>query len=270
MPRKLRLLFVNLLTRIPLFFERLSKKSSSMIGSLILILLSPDELEEQVRWYYTLPLGIESESRTALLKEGLSKEESRFVTTYLKGKKSCLVLGSGGGRESLALAQLGVRVTGMDSSPALVERAKEQADALSLRNCHLQIRDMFEGPQATERYDALFLTQNMYSAIPTRQRRIRFLRNAQASLNDGGFFYLEFLGENGPRKNRWKFRLKKRLALLCHGNTELEEGDVLWIPGHFFHLFSESELLSELEESDWNVVEVDMYKACAVLAPKKP
>ena len=263
-PHRLRWFFVGLLIQLHWLFERLFKKCSSALGSLILILLNSKELEEQVKQYYTLPEGVENESRIALLKEGLSQEESHFVTTYLKGKESCLVLGSGGGRESLALAQLGFEVTGMDTSPALVEKAKEYARALSL-NCDFRVRDMFEGPPITEKYDALFLTQNMYSTLPTRKRRIQFLRKAQAFLNDAGVFYLEFLAENGPRKNSWKFRLKKRLAIFCNGNRELEEGDALWIPGHYFHLFTKSEFLSEVEESGFNLMEVDFDRAYAIL-----
>ena len=263
--RRFRLLFVSLLIRLNRLRERIFKTSSSTIGSLILILLNPEELEQQVKRYYTTAGGFEDESRPELLEEGFSQEESHFVTTYLNGKETCLVFGSGGGRESLALARLEFRVTGLDSSPPLVEKAKERARALSLP-CDFQVRDMLEGPRASEKYDVLFLSQNMYSTIPTRTRRIHFLRNARMFLNDAGFFYLEFLGENGPRKNRWKFRLKKWLALLCHGNTDLEEGDALWIPGHYFHLFTESELRSEVEASGFDLIEADYNRAYAILA----
>ena len=263
--RRFRLLFVSFLIRLNRLRERIFKTSSSAIGSLILILLNPEELERQVKQYYTTAGGLKDESRSELLQEGFSQEESHFVTTYLKGKRTCLVFGSGGGRESLALARLEFRVTGIDTSLALVEKAKERAGALSIP-CDFQVRDMLEGPRASEKYDVLFLSQNMYSTIPTRKRRILFLRNARAFLNDAGFFYLEFLAENGPRKNRWKFRLKKQLALLCYGNTDLEEGDALWIPGHYFHLFTESELRSEIEASGFNLVEADFDRAYAVLA----
>ena len=263
--RRFRLLFVSLLIRLNRLRESLFKTSSSVIGSLILILLNSEELERQVKQYYTTAGGLKDESRPELLEEGFSQEESHFVTTYLNGKKTCLVFGSGGGRESLALARLGFRVTGIDTSLPLAEKAKERARAFSIP-CDFQVRDMLEEPTLKEKYDALFLSQNMYSTIPTRKRRIHFLRNARASLNDAGFFYLEFLGENGPRKNRWKFWLKKRLASFCRGNLELEEGDVLWIPGHYFHLFTESELRSEIEASGFSLVEADCNRAYAILA----
>ena len=189
---------------------------------------------------------------------------------FLHVKRFHMVGIGGSGMSGLAhvLHGLGFEVTGIDSSPVLVGRAQEHAQALSL-NCHFQIRDVFDGPQTMEKYDALFLSQNMYSTIPTRQRRIDFLRKTQGFLRDAGVFYIEFLAENGPRENSWKFRFKKRLALLCNGNRDLEEGDRVWIPGHYFHLFTESEVLKEIQESGFKTMEVDFYRAYAILTPKK-
>jgi len=264
--RKFRLVLAAGFIRLHRLFKAPPKKFSSFVGSFLLTFLNPDELKNQVRNYYDLPDAIENECRR--VEEGLSEEESYFVSTYFKGKNNCLVLGSGSGRESLALAKFGLEVTGIDTSAILVEKATGHARRFAL-TCQFEVEDMFKGPQTVRKYDILFLTGNMYSAIPTRQRRIEFLEHARTFLKEDGFFYLEFLGENGLRKRKWKFRIKKWLAVLCDGNRDLEEGDVLYVPGHYFHLFREQEFLNEIEEGGWEVVELNLARACGVFSPKK-
>jgi len=110
----------------------------------------------------------------------------------------------------------------------------------------------------------------MYSSIPTRKRRIAFLRRAQTLLKDDGFFYLEFTTRDSRRGDHRKFLVKKWLAVLCGGNRDLEKGDVL-LTGHYFHHFNkESEFLAEIEESGFRVIELDFNKVYAVLIPAIP
>jgi len=250
----------------PFLIKPVRRLFSSLFGSVILILLNSSELEEQVKEYHHQPLSLESWGGSDVRTRGLSDRESHFVTKYLKGKKRCFVFGCGGGRESIALAKLGFEVTGIDSSRELVENAKEHASALSL-SCTFEVKDMLYGPHSMEKYDALFLTQAMYSAIPTRKRRIAFLRGAKTLLKDDGFFYLEFLARDGLKRSEWKFQIKKWLARLCGGNKDLERGDIVR-QDHFWHVFNqESELLTETEESGFKVVEIDFSNNDAALTP---
>ena len=190
----------------------LSNKLSSICGTFVLIVSAPRELEKLVKLYYARPHSVENWGDRLVGTGGkLYRQESAFVDKYLKGKKSCLVLASGGGRESFPLAQRGFEVTGVDCCVALVERAKEHAKALSL-SCRFEIGDMFEGTPVKRKFDALFFTQSMYSTIPTRERRITFLGRARTFLGEDGFFYLEFLSDE---RNDWMFRIKRTLARLC-------------------------------------------------------
>ena len=264
---RFRLVVTGGLIRLHRFSSKvLPKGSSSFLGALLLTLLNPYELEEQVKKYYNFPEAIENECRMAV--EGLSEEEAHFISVYFKGKKSCLVLGAGSGRESLALAKLGFDVKGIDSSPVLVEKAREEGRRLAL-NCQFEVGDMFRRLQIGGSYDILFLSGNMYSAIPTRKARVDFLKHIQTFLRANGLFYLEFLGETRLQRRRWKFRFKKWAATVVNGNRSLEEGDVLYLPGHYFHLFRDSEILREIEEGGFEVAAFNKERACAVLSPKK-
>ncbi len=229
----------------------LGRKLSSIFGTLVLIMSTPREMEEMVKGYYARPRSIERWGDRLVGTGGkLYREESAFVAKYLKGKKTCLVLQSGGGRESLALARLGFEVTGIDCCEALVERAKDHAKALSL-SCRFEIGEMSEGTPAKRKFDALFLTQYMYSAIPTRERRITFLEKARTFLAEDGFFYLEFYSDEVLEGNDWRFRIKRVLARLWGRNQELETGDSYEVD-HFWHDFNcESEILPEFEEAEF-------------------
>ena len=194
----------------------------------------------------------------------LNPEESAFVSNYLNGKKSCFVFQSGGGRESLDLARKGFEVTGIDACVPLVEHARERAADMSL-TCRFEIGDMFDVRAPKIKYDALFLTQITYSAIPTRQRRIAFLTTARTLLADDGFFYLEFADDLEGEPNGWRFRIKQCVAKLFEGNLELEIGDV-YECDHFWHYFqNEPELVSEFQSAGFAVAEVKFAKGYAVL-----
>ena len=246
----------------------LGRKLSSIFGTLVLIMSTSREMEEMVKGYYARPRSVENWGDRLVGTGGkLYRDESAFVAKYLKGKKTCLVLQSGGGRESLALAQLGFEVTGVDCCEALVERAKEHAKALSL-SCRFEIGEMSEGAPVKRKFDALFLTQHMYSAIPTRERRITFLGKARTFLEEDGFFYLEFFSDEVLEGNDWKFRIKRAIARLCGRNQELEIGDSYDVY-HFLHDFNcESELLAEFEEADLAVVDLNLDQEYAVLTPR--
>jgi len=265
----IRFLLASLLVRIGFFFKVLHQGIASVIGSSILILSKPEDLEALIRQSYRRKEALETWGGIRNRTDGLSEAESHFVTKYLKGKKRCLVLGCGGGRELIALAKLGFEVTGIDSSRELVESAKEHARALSL-NCTFEVGDVSHLPQSMEKYDALFMSALMYSLIPTRKRRIAFLKKAQTLLKDDGSFYLEFSVREGRRGDDWKFFVKKWLVRLCGGNRDLEKGDVI-LTGHYVHHFNkESEFLAEIEESGFRVIELDFSKIYAVLIPAIP
>ena len=56
--------------------------------------------------------------------------------------------------------------------------------------------------------------------------------------------------------------------MCCGGNKELQEGDIYVPSGHFMHFFNqESELLGEIEESGFGVVENHFENGYVILTP---
>jgi SAM-dependent methyltransferase len=113
-----------------------------------------------------------------------------------------LVIGCGGGRESLALAERGCRVTGIDFVPALVEEARRRAAGAGLAAT-------FEATTAEElalrlpaAFDAVLATTPVYEQTPGRARRIAFLRALRRLTAPDGLVVLcaSWYPDRGPRR----------------------------------------------------------------------
>ena len=268
-PRQSRLFLAKILIHLARGLDRIppiSRWIPSLFETLVLILSRPRELEELVKLHYASRRSVKVWSEIVFEPRGkLNRGESAFVRNYLNQKKRCIVFQSGGGRESLQLAQKGFEVMGIDTCVPLVEQARERATELDL-SCRFEIGDMFDLPAPKIKYDALFLTQIMYSGIPTRQRRIAFLTTARTFLADGGFFYLEFVDDSEGEPNGWRFRIKQCVARQFEGNLELEIGDE-YECDHFWHYFqNEPELVSEFQSAGFAVAEIEFAKGYAVLS----
>lgn len=260
-----RLILTSLFAALGRFFHFWDR----VFGALILVVAKAEDLEELVKRSYRTPRSLRVWGEEAPEK-GLTAKEIYFVSHFLKGKKSCFVFQCGGGRESFVLARLGYEVTGIDTCDTLLERAKAYASAHGFP-CHFERQSMFENVPVAKKFDALFLTKNMYSAIPTRKKRITFLKNSHLLLRDDGYFYLEFWPGTFLEKESRRFRWKKKIAELCRGNIDIEIGDTYhWNINHFTHIFPEaSKLLDEFREGGFDVVEDHFEEGHMILAPSQ-
>jgi SAM-dependent methyltransferase len=100
-----------------------------------------------------------------------------------------LVVGSGAGRESFALAREGFRVRGIDFSPAMIEQARRGA-----REHDLDVR-FDEGDVRSHRMepgslDGILFTFDVFSFLPGSGPRIALLRRMRDWLTPGGVVFL--------------------------------------------------------------------------------
>ena len=107
----------------------------------------------------------------------------------LAGPGPALELGIGTGRIALPLAARGIRVDGIDLSPAMVEqlRAKPGGDQLSVT-----IGDFADMP-VRGTYRLIFVVFNTLFNLLTQEDQVRCFENVAAHLTDDGFFVVEAL-----------------------------------------------------------------------------
>lgn len=98
-----------------------------------------------------------------------------------------LELGIGTGRVALPLAARSVSVTGIDASPAMVEklRAKPGGDGISV------VMGSFAEIPIERDFDLIFVVFNTFFALSTQEEQIACFRSVAAHLKDPGRFLLE-------------------------------------------------------------------------------
>jgi SAM-dependent methyltransferase len=172
------------------------------------------------------------------------------IRDRLPVRGSLLVLGSGAGRESFALAEAAFRVDGVEFSESMVGLAREEAARrrLEVRFHHADLRRFTAAPGA---FDGVLFTYDVYSFLPGRRERVELLRRIAGWLRPGGVVFLS------ARRLRSAY---ERLVLLVQwlvrqrvGETEWGDSHTRWIPSDgrmrrsYVHVFSPAQLRVETE-----------------------
>jgi SAM-dependent methyltransferase len=109
------------------------------------------------------------------------------VLADLADGNSALEFGVGTGRIALPLHDRGVRVHGIDISPAMIARLRAQTDTGAITTT---IGD-FATTVTTERYRLVYLLRNTIENVTTQDEQVRCFVNAAEHLEAGGFFVIE-------------------------------------------------------------------------------
>jgi len=158
--------------------------------------------------------------------------------------QQALDLCCGPGRASVELARRGVRVTGVDRSPFMLERARERARAHDVE-VDWVLSDMREF-QAAARYDLVLSLFTSFGYFEDEEDNARVLRRVRESLRPGGCFVLDTMS-------------KERLAAVFSPATcsQMEDGRVL---------FEKRQILHDWQriESTWYVLDAGRYEAFTI------
>lgn len=103
------------------------------------------------------------------------------------GEGRALELAIGTGRIALPLAQHGIRVHGIDISPAMVERLRAKPGG---RDIPVTMGDFADVP-VPGRFDLVYLVFNTLFALTSQDAQIRLFRNVADHLEDRGTFVVE-------------------------------------------------------------------------------
>ncbi|MDW7759910.1 MAG: class I SAM-dependent methyltransferase [Acidobacteriota bacterium] len=221
----------------------------AFLQSLPVLIMKPDDLVEFSRQSYAKPESIESWVEDSLVDSGLTTEEREILETFLPSRSgNLLLLGVGGGREAIPLAQMGFQVTGVDYVAAMVDRARENAARRGVRMEGL-VQEVSRLDVRESAYDIVWLSRAMYSCVPTRTRRVAMVRRIARALKPGGLLICQFSFRPGPPQPSRGGSGRRIIAASGLGNPAYESGDTLWLNVEFLHEFgSENAVRSELEQ----------------------
>jgi SAM-dependent methyltransferase len=105
----------------------------------------------------------------------------------LAGDGAALELGIGTGRVALPLHERGVRVHGIELSPAMVERLREKPGAVDI---DVAIGD-FSSTRVDDFFALVYLVFNTITNLTSQDAQVACFRNAAAHLEPGGCFVVE-------------------------------------------------------------------------------
>jgi ubiquinone/menaquinone biosynthesis C-methylase UbiE len=118
---------------------------------------------------------------------GLWPAEELLVLEYVGDSDRILDLGCGAGRTSVALAELGLEVVGVDLSEAMVEAARDQA-SLAAVEIEFHVMDATALTFADASFDAVLFSYNGLELVPGLAGKEQVLRQVRRVLRPGGVF----------------------------------------------------------------------------------
>jgi ubiquinone/menaquinone biosynthesis C-methylase UbiE len=247
---------MNIRIGFALFFVRLGR----FIQTLALSVMRPDDLVQFSQEHYSSLSSVEGWTADALVDTWLTSDEKILLKKIPIDKGHLLLLGMGGGREAVPLAQEGFEVTGVDFVSDMVEKAKESAakQGLVIKGL-VQDISRLDVPQQT--YELVWFSGSLYSCIPTRKRRIAMLKKIHTALKSGGYCLCQCHLSRSGKKYPLPDVFRKIFAWMTLGHIRYEPGDVLWGNSEFLHEFSSlDELRSEFSQAGFSFIDSHIYE----------
>ena len=180
---------------------------------------------------------------------GLFNWETSALDRCFRRGSRILVAAAGAGREVLGLRKAGFDAEGFECSRALV-RASEMIFEQEGESKHVIFCEPDSVPPGPPIYDGLIVGWTAYTHIPTRLRRVAFLRALrERALPHSPVLISFFARHSGSRQEN----LVHRIATLCRyflrwRKEPLELGDRISY-ARYTHSFTEDELVAELRSS---------------------
>jgi hypothetical protein len=178
---------------------------------------------------------------------GLTRVEEEIVARFLKRGDDLLLVGSGAGRDLIALGAAGFQVTGVEPARRAAALCRHQ---LQVRGLQAGVIDGFFEDVALPRcFNAIVFAGCCYGMIPGSARRIAALRKAAAHLARRGRIVIDYMIE--PPAHPALIRLTRFAATITGSDWRPEAGDVVMAMSstpplfNYEHRFAPGELESE-------------------------
>jgi SAM-dependent methyltransferase len=246
-----KFLLTDLFIKISFLFSEIS----DFFHSLPVVFLKPRDLIELNNRQYSKAYVAENWDKSA--DNGLSASEERFCRDYGFAGGLALVIGCGPGREAIALAKSGFKVTALDSSVPMIDAAARNIGEAKLK-VELLTLNLYELNRINSTFDLVFLGVN-FGMVPTKELRCKVLVSIRKILKPTGAVYLSFALCSPPKYAGLRHYFYKTISYLVLGNTKVEKGDFILGTGEFYHYFDSVETVIQEISSAGFLVE-DMEK----------
>ncbi len=242
-----------------LFLGRLFLRAGAFLRSMAIMTMRPDDLIRLSRDMYRQPGDVAEWAGDSLVGAGLMEYEKALLGRLPASGGRLLLLGVGGGREVVPLAEAGFSVTGVDFVPELVDAAKRYAAARGFKMEGL-VQDLSDLKLPRSHFDAVWFSRSMYSVVPTRKRRVDMLGRIREALRPGGQVVCQFHWDPATKPGRKGLVIRRAIACLTLGNFSYEPGDRLWGGAEFVHaFFSENDVRSEFGAAGFDVKHFELF-----------
>lgn len=243
-------LYVSLIKRI----NRSHPRYKPILNGILLGLLSRAQLQQIDRIYYELKIfDYEKDYCDEIFNtQGFFTWERRAIMKYFQASQKILVSAIGGGREVVALNQIGFDADGFDCNPQLFASALRLFKKKNIEG-DFRLVQPDECMKSGKIYDGAIVGWGSYMSIQGRASRIAFLKQFRQQLEIGSPLLVSFAvrqPEDVYFKRVWMTGNVFRKMLF---REPVELGDTLG--NIYLHRFTKAEIASELGEAGFMLKE---------------
>jgi len=240
---------VYLYLRLSFLLQWLPAKLKAGHQAIWLGMLDAKALNEVTNASYMPSSGFGSQEHNLM---GFYPWEDDVIRRFFSRCQTVLVAGAGGGREVIALAKRGIKVTAFDCSKYLTNACRN-----NLKESHLSALVLISLPDAVaeslDSYEGLVVGRGVYHHIPGRKKRIHFLQQCRKHLKPGAPVFLSDFFTRPQRSPGLQCirSIAQFVRWIRRSHESVELGDSLTTA--FQHLFIPHEIESELAEAGFKL-----------------
>lgn len=229
-------------------FNRIQTLQAATHQGIWLGVLDRDSLHEITNVKYASDKMYQATSHTCA---GLWNWEREVWDRHFLNCQSVVIAAAGGGREVLALCELGVDVDGFDCCESLIAYGNGILASQGFTT-RLELSQPDKFPDHSKTYDGAIVGWGGYTHMMGRDTRVCFLKQLHRHLQPGSPLLVSFRLRTGPRRDlRVIQQLAQTIRCLRGSPQRIELGDTL-IDG-FTHLFTQEEVSEELGTAGYRV-----------------